>query len=170
MKSLLRSVLFTIAALGALQAQAAGDPRQTLMADLEAQQPRLGTVALSLWDWAEVGYQEVKSSALLQDTLREAGFRVTAGVGEMPTAFVAEYGEGGPVLGILAEFDALPGITQTASPERMLRQDRQAGHACGHHLFGTGSVGAAIALKNLMAEQGLPGRLRVYGTPAEEGG
>ena len=162
--------LLLLLTLGTLPAHAAGDARATLLADLEAQQPRLGSVARSLWEWAEVGYQEVKSSALLQETLREAGFRVTSGVAGMPTAFVAEYGEGGPVLGILAEFDALPGITQTASPERMLRQDRQAGHACGHHLFGTGSVGAAIALKNLMAEQGLPGRLRVYGTPAEEGG
>ncbi|MGA1736601.1 MAG: hypothetical protein ACO4AD_07765, partial [Pseudomonadales bacterium] len=138
--------LLLLIALGTLPVHAAGDPRAMLLADLEAQQPRLGSVALSLWDWAEVGYQEVKSSALLQETLREAGFRVTSGVAGMPTAFVAEYGEGGPVLGILAEFDALPGITQTASPERMLRQDRQAGHACGHHLFGTGSVGAAIAL------------------------
>jgi aminobenzoyl-glutamate utilization protein B len=154
----------------ALSAPSAADPKAALLQDLNAQQASLGAVAMTIWDFAEVGYQEEKSSALLQRTLREAGFRVEAGVAGMPTAFVAEYGAGGPVLGILAEFDALPGITQTASPERMLRTDRQAGHACGHHLFGTGSVGAALALKRLMAETGLPGRLRVYGTPAEEGG
>jgi aminobenzoyl-glutamate utilization protein B len=127
-------------------------------------------VAQQIWELAEVGYQETRSSALLQEELRAAGFRVEAGVAGMPTAFVATYGEGRPVIGILAEFDALPGISQDAVPERRPLAQKPAGHACGHHLFGAGSTAAAIAVKQWMAAAGINGTLRLYGTPAEEGG
>jgi aminobenzoyl-glutamate utilization protein B len=123
-----------------------------------------------IWDWAEVGYQEEKSSALLQQTLKVEGFDVTAGVAGIPTAFVAEYGTGGPVIAILAEFDALPGINQAATADREERDGKGAGHACGHNLFGAGSTEAAIAIRNWLEETGTPGRIRLYGTPAEEGG
>jgi len=123
-----------------------------------------------IWEWAEVGYQEDKSSGLLQQTLKVEGFDVEAGVAGIPTAFVAEYGEGGPVIAILAEFDALPGINQTASPDREERDGMGAGHACGHNLFAAGSTTAAIAIKDWLEETGTPGRIRLYGTPAEEGG
>ena len=124
----------------------------------------------SLWDWAELGYQEEKSSTLLQETLSDAGFTVTPGVADIPTAFVAEYGSGGPVIALLAEMDALPGINQSALPTRKGVNGKLAGHACGHNLFGAGSVSAAIAIRNWLEESGTPGRIRVYGTPAEEGG
>jgi aminobenzoyl-glutamate utilization protein B len=127
-------------------------------------------VAQSIWNWAEVGYQEVKSSALLQKELATAGFRVEAGVAGMPTAFVASWGKGEPVIGILAEYDALPGITQDASPVRAPLSGKLSGHACGHHLFGTASVSAAIALSHWLKQNGTPGTIRLYGTPAEEGG
>lgn len=127
-------------------------------------------VAQSIWNWAEVGYQEVKSSALLQKELATAGFRVEAGVAGMPTAFVASWGKGEPVIGILAEYDALPGITQDASPVRAPLSGKLSGHACGHHLFGTASVSAAIALSHWLKQSGTPGTIRLYGTPAEEGG
>ena len=123
-----------------------------------------------IWDWAEVGYQEEKSSALLQQTLKVEGFDVKAGVAGIPTAFVAEYGTGGPVIAILAEFDALPGINQAATADREERNGKGAGHACGHNLFGAGSTEAAIAIRNWLEETGTPGRIRLYGTPAEEGG
>ena len=123
-----------------------------------------------IWEWAEVGYQEEKSSGLLQQTLKVEGFDVEAGVAGIPTAFVAEYGQGGPVIAILAEFDALPGINQTASPDREERDGMGAGHACGHNLFAAGSTTAAIAIKDWLEETGTPGRIRLYGTPAEEGG
>ncbi|KJS24192.1 MAG: amidohydrolase [Hyphomonadaceae bacterium BRH_c29] len=123
-----------------------------------------------IWDWAEVGYQEEKSSALLQQTLKVEGFDVTAGVAGIPTAFVAEYGTGGPVIAILAEFDALPGINQAATADREERDGKGAGHACGHNLFGAGSTEAAIAIRNWLEETGTPGTIRLYGTPAEEGG
>ena len=128
------------------------------------------SLASQMWDWAEVGYQEEKSSALLQDTLAGEGFTVTPGVAGIPTAFMAEYGSGGPVIALLAEFDALPGINQTASPVREEVPGKGAGHACGHNLFGAGSVSAAIAVRHWLEESGTPGRVRIYGTPAEEGG
>jgi aminobenzoyl-glutamate utilization protein B len=127
-------------------------------------------MALELWNWAEVGYQEVQSSARLQKELRDAGFTIRTGVAEMPTAFVAEYGSGKPVIGILAEMDALPGVSQAAVPERSPLRGRISGHACGHHLFGTASTSAGIALKNWLASNRRSGTIRIYGTPAEEGG
>src|SRR5690349_5439393 len=93
--------------------------------------------ALQIWDYAEVGYKEVKSSALHQQTLKDNGFSVETGVAEIPTAFVATYGNGKPVIGILAEFDALPGMAQDTVPEKKPVEGKNAGHACGHHLFGT---------------------------------
>jgi aminobenzoyl-glutamate utilization protein B len=148
----------------------AQDPRQAALASLDANYQRYTQVAKQIWDWAEVGYQETRSSALLQEQLRTAGFRIEAGVAGMPTAFVASYGQGKPVIAILAEFDALPGITQDAVPVRQVIQTKDAGHACGHHLFGTGSTAAAIAVKEWLATTGRPGTVRLYGSPAEEGG
>lgn len=127
-------------------------------------------LARALWEYAEVGYQETKSSALLQSTLEAEGFTVNAGVAGIPTAFIASYGDTGPVIAILAEFDALPGINQDAVASRSPIEGKGAGHACGHNLFGAGSVGAAIAVKHWLDESGEPGIIRLYGTPAEEGG
>jgi aminobenzoyl-glutamate utilization protein B len=126
--------------------------------------------ALSIWGFSEVGYKEHKSSALLQEVLTKNGFAVEAGVAGIPTAFVATYGSGNPVIGILAEFDALPGLSQQAVPEKKPDPVRTAGHACGHHLFGVASVAAAIELRETMIQTGLKGTIKVFGTPAEEGG
>ncbi|MFN9494192.1 MAG: amidohydrolase [Sphingobacteriales bacterium] len=138
--------------------------------DLDQQYSHYKEVAMKIWDYAEVGYKEVKSSALLQEELKGQGFRVEAGVAGIPTAFVATYGSGSPVIGILAEYDALPGIMQDAVPERKIAEGKQAGHACGHHLFGTASVAAGIAIKKQMMATGMKGTIKVYGCPAEEGG
>ncbi|HPE47472.1 MAG TPA: amidohydrolase [Hyphomonas sp.] len=140
------------------------------MADVDGEAALTAELASKIWNWAEVGYQEEKSSALLQETLKEEGFTVEADVAGIPTAFVASYGTGGPVIAILAEFDALPGINQAATPDREERPGMSAGHACGHNLFGAGSVSAAIAIRRWLEETGKPGTIRVYGTPAEEGG
>ena len=127
-------------------------------------------VARQIWEWSELGYQETRSSALLQQVLANEGFDVRAGVAGIPTAFIAEYGAGAPVIGILAEFDALPGFSQDAVPERKPLPQSTTGHACGHNLFGAASVGAAVAAKEFLAQSGGSGTIRVYGTPAEEGG
>ncbi|MES2645331.1 MAG: amidohydrolase [Bacteroidota bacterium] len=126
--------------------------------------------ALAIWDYAEVGYKEIKSAALLQNTLKENGFSLDAGVAGMPTAFVATYGSGKPVIGILAEYDALPGLSQDSSPVKTAVVNKNSAHGCGHHLFGTGSVASGIALKKLMEQGKIKGTLKVYGCPAEEGG
>ncbi len=104
------------------------------------------TLADQIWQLAELGYQESRSSEALQDYLRDAGFAVTPGVADIPTAFVAAYGKGGPTIGILAEFDALPGLSQSAVPYREPRIPDAPGHACGHHLFGSASATAGVAL------------------------
>jgi aminobenzoyl-glutamate utilization protein B len=129
-----------------------------------------GGIAKQIWSSPELGYLETQSSLLLQKTLTDAGFKVQAGVAEIPTAFIAEYGSGKPVIGIMAEYDALPGVSQSASPFKDPVVEGGAGHACGHHLFGTASVAAGISVMEWMKENRIQGTLRVYGTPAEEGG
>ena len=129
-------------------------------------------VARDIWGYAELGFQETKSSERLQDILRKEGFTVEAGISGMPTAFVATYtqGVGGQVVGILAEFDALPGLSQdTASTKKPIDQGG-AGHACGHNLFGAASTAAAVSLKTWLQQNKKPGTIKLYGTPAEEGG
>lgn len=148
----------------------AADSGAGLRQFLAARSTHDAEVARTIWEYAEVGYQETKSSALLQKELTDAGFSVEAGVAGIPTAFVATAGSGKPVIGILAEFDALPGINQDAVPERKPIAGKQAGHACGHHLFGTASVSAGIAIADWLKKSGTKGTIRVYGTPAEEGG
>ena len=137
---------------------------------LDGMAPTYAAIASDIWEFAEVGYQEERSSRLLQTTLREAGFSVESGVAGIPTAFVATYGAGSPIIAVLAEFDALPGISQAAKPVRQILVEGGAGHACGHHLFGTASTAAAIAVKEWLRATGRTGTIRVYGTPAEEGG
>lgn len=128
------------------------------------------TVAKAIWGFAELGYQETQSSALLQKRLKDAGFDVRAGVAGAPTAFTATWGDGGPVIGILGEFDALPGFSQTASPVRTAVPALTSGHACGHHLFGVASASAAIAVRDWLRASATKGTVRFYGSPAEEGG
>ena len=148
----------------------ADDHETSVISFVDSRYEATAGLARQLWDWAEVGYLETRSTGLLQQTLRDQGFRVKEGVAGIPTAFVAEYGRGGSVIGILAEFDALPGINQDAVSSRRLVENKTAGHACGHNLFGAGSLGAAIAVKDWLKTSGSKGRIRVYGTPAEEGG
>src|SRR5687767_11152831 len=148
----------------------AADSGESLRDFLAGRAARDAEVARSIWEWAEVGYQETKSTALLQQELANAGFKVETGVAGIPTAFVASAGSGKPVIGILAEFDALPGINQDAVPDRRPIEGKNAGHACGHHLFGAASVSAGIALADWLEKSGTKGTIRVYGTPAEEGG
>lgn len=143
---------------------------EEVMSRIDARYDQTADIARKLWEWAEVGYQESRSSQLLRDTLKARGFSIRTGVAGMPTAFIAEYGEGGPVIAILAEMDALPGINQDAVADRSLIDGKRAAHACGHNLFGAGSVQAAIAVREWLETSGMPGRIRLYGAPAEEGG
>ena len=127
-------------------------------------------IAMKIWELAEVGYREYESSKLLIDSLKGHGFEITEGVADIPTAFIAEYGTGYPTVAILGEFDALPGVSQSSSPYRENGSNEDAGHACGHHLFGAGSAWSAVAVKDWMKNNNINGTIRFYGTPAEEGG
>ncbi|SOE24170.1 aminobenzoyl-glutamate utilization protein B [Spirosomataceae bacterium TFI 002] len=146
-----------------------GQGKKAILSELDKQSEMYGDKALQIWNFAEVGYKEYKSSQLLQDLLKENGFTIEVGVAGIPTAFVATYGSGSPTIGILGEYDALPGLSQAAVPEKT-SLGANAGHGCGHHLFGVGSAAAAIATKNWMKLSGQKGTLKFYGTPAEEGG
>lgn len=159
-------LLFLISIATQLHAETKTDVIKNIDARFKTHQD----IALKIFNYAELGYQEEKSSALLKDTLQDAGFRIKDGVANIPTAFIAEAGKGKPVIALLAEFDALPGITQTADPFRNEIPGKAGGHACGHHLFGTASVGAAIAIKEWLNGNKVKGTIRLYGTPAEEGG
>ena len=123
-----------------------------------------------IWEWAEPGYQETRSAALLADALAAGGFKVERGVAKIPTAFIATIGSGKPIIGILGEFDALPGLAQEAVPFRQPRPGSSYGHGCGHHLFGVASASACLALAEPIKQGKLAGTLRFYGCPAEEGG
>ena len=137
---------------------------------IKKHQSTFENVAMDIWDLAEVGYQEYKSAEILINVLKKNGFKITTGVADIPTAFIAEYSNGGPVIGILGEYDALPGVMQTSSPFKETRTDRIAGHACGHHMFGAASAWAAVTIKEWIEKTNTPGTIRFYGTPAEEGG
>lgn len=126
-------------------------------------------MSMRLWDFSEIALEEAESSSYLARVLEDEGFALERGAAGMPTAFVASWGSGRPILGVLAEYDALPNIGNAPEPRRAPREDgRVHGHGCGHNLFGAASVAAAIAIKRMMADHGTTGTVRLYGTPAEE--
>tara|TARA_B100001142_G_scaffold101974_1_gene104128 strand:+ start:4914 stop:6359 length:1446 start_codon:yes stop_codon:yes gene_type:complete len=142
-----------------------------VLESIESHKTKFQNVALEIWNYAELGYQEEQSSSLLASSLEDAGFTIKKGVAGIPSAFIAEFNNGGPVIGILGEFDALPGLAQTTSPfKEVLDNPTGAGHACGHHLFGAASAWAAVSVKEWIVKNNIPGTIRFYGTPAEEGG
>ncbi len=150
-------------------ASAQDNQKKKILTQLGQKEYQYSQIAQNIWSFAEVGYKEQKSSQILQETLKKAGFTVQPGVAGIPTAFIATYGSGGPVIGILGEYDALPGLSQDTIPTKR-SLGANAGHACGHHLFGTGSVAAAIAVKDWLKETGKKGTIQFFGCPAEEGG
>ncbi len=143
--------------------------KNDIIAQIDARADQYGEIAHTIWNYAEMGYKEQKSADLLQKTLKSEDFSVENGVAGMPTAFIATYGKGAPVIAVLGEYDALPGLSQKAVAHKE-SLGAVAGHACGHHLFGTASAAAAIAIKNYLKETGKSGTVKFYGCPAEEGG
>jgi aminobenzoyl-glutamate utilization protein B len=171
------TLAFTVAVAlsggGVVARELSSTERAGILALVEANTAQTNAGAKQIWEWAEVGFREEKSSTLLQEQLRAAGFSVKANVAGMPTAFLAGFRNGsgkGSVIALLAEFDALPGQSQTISASREPIVGQPAGHACGHNLLGAGAVSAAIAVKQWMLRQQVQGEIRVYGSPAEEGG
>jgi len=142
--------------------------KRSIIANVDRNYEQLTDLSDKIWSYEEIAFRETQSSAALAEYARNNGFRVTTGVADIPTALVAEYGSGKPIIGILGEFDALPGLSQKTVPEKDPLHEDAPGHGCGHNLFGVASLGAAIAVKELIAAGELKGTVRFYGTPAEE--
>ena len=143
-------------------------PKESMFERIDEHETQLKAIAQRIWETPELGLHEERSAATLVDALTEAGFRIEEGIGGMPTAFIATYGEGDPTIGILGEYDALPGLSQQVKAERAPLESGDPGHGCGHNLFGTAGVGAVIALKEAIDTGELEGTIRFYGCPAEE--
>ena len=144
------------------------DAAQTILQHIGETDEELSYIAKQIWDNPQVALQETYASKLLADKLAAAGFDISWGAGGMPTAFIAEWGSGAPTIGILGEYDALPGLSQALSSAKTPLEAGGPGHGCGHNLYGTACLGAALALQNAMTAQGIPGTIRYYGCPAEE--
>ncbi len=166
-KTIFTILLFSYLFCGSSDAQIR-ETQQTAIKKVDEISNTIRLVNKTIWETAEVGLQETKSSALLMKHLKENGFKIESGISGMPTAFVATYGKGKPVIGLLAEYDALPGMSQQVSPVKIAREEGFPGHACGHSGLGAGSLGAAVAIKEAMDKHKLSGTIRFYGTPAEE--
>ncbi len=162
--------LFALTSLvGVANAQQYSTYKQATLDAVAALEADIYTMSMALWSYAETALLETESAALLANILEKEGFAVQRGVSGMPTAFVARFGSGSPRIGILAEYDALPGVGNAPAPHRQGRDDGvTSGHGCGHNLFGAASVAAAIALKRTIETNNMPGTIHLYGTPAEE--
>jgi len=135
---------------------------------IENNEKLLIAISDKVWEFAELGLIEFKSSALLADELEKHGFRVERGIAGMPTAFVASWGEGKPVIGIMGEYDALPGLSQKKVPRKEPLESGKPGHGCGHNIHGTSGMAAAIATRKAMEKHKVKGTIRFFGCPAEE--
>lgn len=167
----MRTVILLIITGFALQATAqkkVNPNKDAVIKSVESRKAELTTMSDKIWAYAETALKEKQSSKLLADYAEAQGFKVERAVAGMPTAFIASYGSGKPVIGILGEYDALPGISQKAQPTKEPLVQGAAGHGCGHNLFGVGSLASAISIKELIQQGKLKGTIRFYGTPAEE--
>ena len=167
MKNLL-SVVFVIGSTFLLNSQSVNKLKKDLLNSIEEKTLELTSLSDKIWEAAEVAFREDKSAEYLIEYAEANGLTIERGLAGMPTAFTASYGEGKPVIGIIGEFDALPGLSQTTAPYRDELIEGGAGHGCGHNLFGTASLGAAIAIKELIEKGSIEGTVKFFGTPAEE--
>ena len=151
-----------------LSAQTTATLKTDVRNSIDEQYEALTDLSDRIWSFEEIAFEETQSARALMEYARAQGFTVKENIGDIPTAFTAEYGSGKPVIGILGEFDALPGLSQKTVPEKDPLHPGGAGHGCGHNLFGTASLGAATAIKQLIEDGELRGTIRFYGTPAEE--
>ena len=167
MKKILFTILLSLT-IFAGHTQSVNKLKKELLSSIENKSSDLISVSDKIWEAAEVAFREEKSANYLIDYAEKNGFKIEKGLAGIPTAFTATYGEGKPVIGIIGEFDALPGLSQTTVPYKNELIEGGAGHGCGHNLFGTASMGAAVAVKELIEKGELKGTIKYFGTPAEE--
>jgi len=162
------SLLCCLFFVGVLNAQEWSENKKAIVASVDKHKTNLIDLSQQIWSNAELAFEEFKSAEALASYAEVNGLKVTRDIAGMKTAFIAEYGSGKPIIGVLGEYDALPGISQKAQPTKAALEEGKGGHGCGHNLFGPGSLGAVIAVKELIASGKLKGTVRFYGTPAEE--
>ena len=168
MKRTILSVLILFVSITFYGQKGLSKNKKALLKSVEKHKTELIKISDEIWSLAETAFEETKSAEILAGYAEKQGFKVERGVAGMPTAFVATYGSGSPVISVLGEFDALPGISQKAQPTKSPLKEGAAGHGCGHNLFGAGSLGAAIAIKELIEDGKIKGTVKVFGTPSEE--
>ena len=161
-------ILILMLSYGSVNAQSVNKLKKELLNSIEQKSDELITISDNIWHAAEVAFREEKSAEYLIAYAKQNGFDVDSDLAGMPTAFTATFGEGSPVIGIIGEFDALPGLSQTTNSFKNELTEGGAGHGCGHNLFGTASLGAAVAIKELIEKGSLKGTVKYFGTPAEE--
>lgn len=161
-------ILILMLSYGSINAQSVNKLKKELLNSIEQKSDELITISDNIWHAAEVAFREEKSAEYLIAYAKQNGFDVDSDLAGMPTAFTATFGEGSPVIGIIGEFDALPGLSQTTNSFKNELTEGGAGHGCGHNLFGTASLGAAVAIKELIEKGSLKGTVKYFGTPAEE--
>ena len=162
------TILLLVFSFLSAQSQSVNKLKKQLVNSIDMKTSDLTSLSDKIWEAAEVAFREDKSAEYLIEYAEANGLIVEQGIAGMPTAFTATYGEGKPVIGIIGEFDALPGLSQDTVPHRHELIEGGAGHGCGHNLFGTASLGAAIAIKELIEKGLLKGTIKFFGTPAEE--
>lgn len=167
MKKLSTLLLLGLMSLN-LAAQKMSKDKKAVVASVEKHKENLIKISDSIWALAETAFEESISAELLADYAEENGMTVTRGVANIPTAFIATYGSGSPVISVLGEFDALPGLSQNTVPTKDPRIEGEPGHGCGHNMFGAASLGAAIAIKEQIEAGNIKGTVKFFGTPAEE--
>ena len=168
MKKIILFVLILFVSITSYAQKGMSKNKKALLTSVEKHKNELIKISDEIWRLAETAFEETKSAEILASYAEKQGFNVERGVAGMPTAFVATYGSGSPVISVLGEFDALPGISQKATPTKSPLKEGAAGHGCGHNLFGAGSLGAAIAIKELIQAGKIKGTVKFLGTPSEE--
>ena len=168
MKKIILFVLILFVSITSYAQKGMSKNKKALLTSVEKHKNELIKISDEIWGLAETAFEETKSAEILASYAEKNGFNVERGVAGMPTAFVATYGSGSPVISVLGEFDALPGISQKATPTKSPLKEGAAGHGCGHNLFGAGSLGAAIAIKELIQAGKIKGTVKFLGTPSEE--
>ena len=168
MKKIILFVLILFVSITSYAQKGMSKNKKALLTSVEKHKNELIKISDEIWGLAETAFEETKSAEILASYAEKNGFTVERGVAGMPTAFVATYGSGSPVISVLGEFDALPGISQKATPTKSPLKEGAAGHGCGHNLFGAGSLGAAIAIKELIQAGKIKGTVKFLGTPSEE--
>lgn len=168
MKKIILFVLILFVSITSYAQKGMSKNKKALLTSVEKHKNELIKISDEIWGLAETAFEETKSAEILASYAEKNGFNVERGVAGIPTAFVATYGSGSPVISVLGEFDALPGISQKATPTKSPLKEGAAGHGCGHNLFGAGSLGAAIAIKELIQAGKIKGTVKFLGTPSEE--